>query len=184
MVAGKHSEQEVNNCSTMPLRLLTNRFKCDSFQPLLHPKKKKYQSAYKPGFVPMGCHPQCMAIHLEPLLPRASRNQPGRRTENSPETRRFLAAPIRSCSGWGLPCQSCCQACGALLPHRFTLTEAMPRQFIFCGTFPEVSLAGRYPAPYFRGARTFLPCTLSGLARAAIQPTGDLGVRPRQRRGQ
>jgi hypothetical protein len=26
----------------------------------------------------------------------------------------------------------------------------------FCGTFPKVALAGRYPAPYFRGARTFL----------------------------
>ena len=30
-------------------------------------------------------------------------------------------------------------------------------RFAFCGTFPEVTLAGRYPAPYFRGARTFLP---------------------------
>jgi len=30
-------------------------------------------------------------------------------------------------------------------------------RFAFCGTFPEVALAGRYPAPYFRGARTFLP---------------------------
>jgi hypothetical protein len=35
MEAKKHSEQEVNNCPTMPLRLLTNRFKSDSFQPLL-----------------------------------------------------------------------------------------------------------------------------------------------------
>jgi hypothetical protein len=33
----------------------------------------------------------------------------------------------------------------------------------FCGTFPKVALAGRYPAPYFRGARTFLsPRTESG----------------------
>lgn len=28
--------------------------------------------------------------------------------------------------------------------------------FVFCGTFPEVALAGRYPAPCLRGARTFL----------------------------
>jgi len=31
------------------------------------------------------------------------------------------AAPIRSCSRWGLPCRLCCQRRGALLPHRFTL---------------------------------------------------------------
>ena len=30
-------------------------------------------------------------------------------------------APIRHCSGWGLPCRSCCQVRGGLLPHRFTL---------------------------------------------------------------
>ena len=30
-------------------------------------------------------------------------------------------------------------------------------RFVFCGTFPGVAPAGRYPAPCFRGARTFLP---------------------------
>ncbi len=35
--------------------------------------------------------------------------------------RRKPAAPIRSCSRWGLPCQPCYQSRGALLPHRFTL---------------------------------------------------------------
>ncbi len=30
-------------------------------------------------------------------------------------------------------------------------------RFAFCGTFPGVTPAGRYPAPCFRGARTFLP---------------------------
>ena len=29
-------------------------------------------------------------------------------------------------------------------------------RFIFCDTFPRVSPAGRYPAPFFCGARTFL----------------------------
>ena len=33
------------------------------------------------------------------------------------------AAPIRSCSGWGLPCGCCYQQPGALLPHPFTLTS-------------------------------------------------------------
>ncbi len=31
-------------------------------------------------------------------------------------------------------------------------------RFAFCGTFPGVSPAGCYPAPCFRGVRTFLPC--------------------------
>jgi len=35
---------------------------------------------------------------------------------------RFRAAPIRSCSRWGLPCRLCYQRRGALLPHPFTLT--------------------------------------------------------------
>jgi hypothetical protein len=33
------------------------------------------------------------------------------------------AAPIRSCSRWGLPCRRCCRRRGALLPHRFTLAR-------------------------------------------------------------
>ena len=42
---------------------------------------------------------------------------------------------------------------------------------LFCGTFPEVALAGRYPAPCLHGARTFLPGGLSTLAGAAVRPT-------------
>ena len=38
-------------------------------------------------------------------------------------------------------------------------------RFAFCGTFPRVTPAGRYPAPCFRGVRTFLP-----VYRAAIRP--------------
>ena len=54
---------------------------------------------------------------------RASSNQPGRRRgsrwgESCLPSR---AAPIRSCSRWGLPCRLRCRTRGALLPHRFTL---------------------------------------------------------------
>ena len=69
---------------------------------------------------------------------------------------RYNATPIRSCSRWGLPCQNCCQFRGALLPHPFTLTWRKARRFTFCGTFPRVAPAGRYPALCPRGARTFL----------------------------
>src|SRR5271155_6015938 len=41
-----------------------------------------------------------------------------------------------------------------LPPARFSETD---RRCTFCGTFPGVAPAGRYPAPYLRGARTFLP---------------------------
>ena len=37
--------------------------------------------------------------------------------------RDITAAPIRSCSRWGLPCRPCCQGRGALLPHRFALAR-------------------------------------------------------------
>ena len=54
------------------------------------------------------------------------------------------------------------------------------KRFAFCGTFPGVAPAGRYPAPCFRGARTFLhlgsalqPRTATAHApqAAAIRPT-------------
>lgn len=37
-------------------------------------------------------------------------------------SREGRAAPIRSCSRWGLPCRPRCRVRGALLPHPFTLT--------------------------------------------------------------
>jgi hypothetical protein len=62
---------------------------------------------------------------------------------------------------WGFPCRRRCRRRGALLPHRFTLAGRRilrtGRRCTFCGTFPGVAPAGRYPAPYLRGARTFLP---------------------------
>ena len=51
------------------------------------------------------------------------------------------AAPIRSCSRWGLPCRSCCQERGALLPHRFTLARA-PSGKVPPGDPCQVTLAG------------------------------------------
>ncbi len=58
------------------------------------------------------------------------------------------AAPIRSCSRWGLPCRRRYRQRGALLPPRFTLALGawLPRRvgrFVFCGTVPGVAPAGR-----------------------------------------
>jgi len=88
-----------------------------------------------------------------------------------------VAVPIRSCSRWGLPCRFRRRTRGALLPHLFTLTplrsfRSFAGRFILCGTFPGVAPAGRYPAPYVDGARTFL--SLSG---AAVRPTDVQGMR-------
>jgi hypothetical protein len=81
------------------------------------------------------------------------------------------AIPIRSCSRWGLPCRDCYQSRGALLPHRFDLTDPKKRRFVFCGTVPGVTPAGRYPAPFLAGARTFLPSAVTHKA-AVARPSG------------
>jgi len=67
------------------------------------------KSADKPGFV-LGNHSSGTCVTT--CLKRPTRTQRGQR----------LRVPIWSCSEWGLPCQTCYQVCGALLPHLFTLT--------------------------------------------------------------
>src|SRR3954468_155035 len=67
-------------------------------------------------------------IRLGRALRRASRDQPGRQDGKSlryggTKIPHIAAAPIRSCSRWGLPCRPCCQGRGALLPHRFALAR-------------------------------------------------------------
>src|SRR5262249_11550207 len=65
-----------------------------------------------------------------------------------PEARCALAAPFHPCRG----------------------NFARGGLNLFCGTFPGVTPAGRYPAPHVHGARTFLPGDLSVPARAAVRP--------------
>jgi hypothetical protein len=57
-----------------------------------------------------------------------------------PAARCALTAPFH-------PCRPCNPTNGL----------AWARRYVFCGTFPGVAPAGRYPAPCLRGARTFLP---------------------------
>lgn len=63
--------------------------------------------------------------------------------------------------------EGCCQLRGGLLPHLFTLTPHAGRS-VFCGTIPGVTPAGRYPAPFFRGARTFLTLPSFDIGKARL----------------
>lgn len=147
-------------------------------------RKRRHQLACKPGSVTAmrkrktaDDHSSGMTLarHLGATYPDTQK------PENRPDpVARTSRVPIRFCSRWGLPCQACCHACGGLLPHPFTLAgtpEEAGRWSAFCCTFPGVTPAGRYPAPCFHGARTFLPAPLSVLCRAAVQPAGGRVVR-------
>src|SRR6202011_2520063 len=45
------------------------------------------------------------------------------------------------------------------------------RRSVLCGTIPGLAPAGRYPAPFVHGARTFPPQQPFGFAGAAVRPT-------------
>jgi|GEM_PF-5561150 len=115
----------------------------------------KCQRVCKPGSVPLlrGSATIPLGRHLR----AGSSNQPGRRAGTCP-----YAAPIRSCSRWGLPCRFCYQSRGALLPHPFTLACPLPD----VGGLLSVALSLGSPPPgvtrhrCFRGARTFLDALL------------------------
>jgi hypothetical protein len=133
-------------------------------------QKIKCQGTCKPGSV----HPLrgSATIPLGRKLPPASSDQPGRRAETGP-----CAAPIRSCTRWGLPCRARCRPRGALLPHPFALTrpKACGMLSVALSLIPaEAGTAGRYPAPLFRGARTFL-APLARAAAARSPGRGDIG---------
>src|SRR6185295_4977849 len=105
--------------------------------------KVSAERACKPDPVPTARRRRVTIIPLAPRLPAGSSDLPGGFSRASLER-----PPIWSCSVWGLPCPSCHHAGGALLPHLFTLAMRGPRgprirRYVFCGTFPEVTPAGR-----------------------------------------
>lgn len=62
-----------------------------------------------------------VVIPLGRASPRASSDSPG-----SIGRAVLKRSPIRSCSGWGLPCDRCYHRPGELLPRRFTLAATPP----------------------------------------------------------
>ena len=136
----------------------------------LHPCERKRQTACKPGSVrtrkcgttiPLGRTSRC-----------ASRDQPGRQSGNAPAPC-DATIPIRSCSRWGLPCRSCCQARGALLPPRFALARGLSRDACAGGVF-SVALSLGSPPPAVNRHRIPVEPGLSSTAHAAaaVQPSG------------
>jgi len=93
-------------------------------------------------------------MHVTAHLERSTREQ---RTGRAPDSK-ALCSPIRSCSGWGLPCRC------VLPPARCALTAPFhpcparkPSAVYFLWHFPSARAAQALPGipPY--GARTFLP---------------------------
>lgn len=96
------------------------------------------QKACKPGSVrPLR---GLAAIPLGRSLLTASRDTPGARVSDNP-----CVPPTWSCSGRGLPCQPCCQACGGLLPHPFTLSPG-PLLLSQAGGFEVVCFLWHFPS--------------------------------------
>lgn len=110
--------------------------------------------ACKPGSVPARPEGgQGMAIHLGPRLPATSCGLPGKRAGDGPG-RSML--PLSDLAPGGA-CLAAPVAGGAV--GSYPTVSPLPghaRRTVLCGAFPGVSPAGRYPAPFLRGARTFL----------------------------
>jgi len=114
-----------------------------------------------------------MAIHLGRSLPNASRDRPERRRGRPARRRRQsrFRLPLLLGLAPGGVCPATAVAGGAVRSYRTISplpSHAVPQgdrawvlAVCFCGTFPRVAPAGRYPAPCLRGARTFLPPLLT-----------------------
>jgi len=95
---------------------------------------KKKESAYKPGSVESS---------------HSSRRSVTRTLKQSTQKPRGprVCFSIWSCFEWSLPCHTCYQLRGALLPHHFTLTYHGDRRYIFCGTCRRLTPPRHYLAP-------------------------------------
>ena len=130
--------------------------------------------------------PRVTAIPLRRRLPGALSNLPGRPDPDIDPEARWPRASRRPYSvllpvGFAMPLalpQARCALTAPFHPYR----SCLPRRDATSGGLFSVALslgltpAGRYPAPYVHGARTFLSGHLSALARATVQPTDTLGM--------
>src|SRR5580704_10462740 len=140
------------------------------------------QPAYKPG---SGWHAgvpaYVTAIPLGRRLPGASSNLPERPDLDTIPKRFVLARKAFAPFLFGLAPGGVCRAAGvtASAVRCYRTVSPLPsppvagrsRRSVLCGTIPGLAPAGRYPAPFVHGARTFLPGNLSVLPE---RPSGRL----------
>jgi len=112
-------------------------------------------------------------------LKQPTRTARSRHRSRSDHLREISAPPLFGFAPGGV-CRAVSVAGNAVRSYR--TFSPLPRQYttrrgglLLCGTFPELAPAGRYPAPFVHGARTFLPGHLSVIAGAAVQPTDGRG---------
>jgi hypothetical protein len=140
------------------------------------------QPAYKPG---SGWHAgvptYVTAIPLGRRLPGASSNLPERPDlDTIPKLFAFSREDLAPFL-FGLAPGGVCRAAGVtasavrsyrtVSPLPAPLVAGRSRRSVLCGTIPGLAPAGRYPAPFVHGARTFLPGNLSVLPE---RPSGRL----------
>jgi hypothetical protein len=101
---------------------------------------------------------------------------PDRSGSLSSRKRGLRAAPFLFGLAPGGVCRAVGVAADAVRSYRTFSPLPANRRFVLCGTFPGLAPAGRYPAPFVHGARTFLPGHLSVIAGAAVQPTDGIGM--------
>lgn len=142
------------------------------------PRRKKHQPACKPGSVGPR---RLRGGTWRPFLwdgacasPQATypNGRVGHPAELSPESE-LSASPFLFGFAPGGVYPAALVAESAVRSYRTFSPLPAPRRrrFVLCGTFPGVAPAGRYPAPFVHGARTFLPRDLSVPAGAAARPT-------------
>jgi len=100
-----------------------------------------------------------MAIPLGRSPPNASRDLPGRWRGNAQVPSLFGLAPGGACRAV-LVAESAVRSYRTISPLLVFALTGFDGRFDFCGAIPGVASAGHYPAPCFRGARTFLQSPL------------------------
>ena len=134
-------------------------------------RKKKRQTVCKPGSVPADAGDgHSSATPVAGRLVRPTRAA-GAETHLPRALRPRRAAPIRSCSRWGLPCRRRCRRRGALLPHPFTLTRQPRRRGAGAGTGGLLSVALSLGSPPPGVTRHRVPVE-PGLSSPRLAPEG------------
>jgi hypothetical protein len=141
------------------------------------------QMACKPGSVPVLANGRRSFLWTAPCgtvlatNPGASDRRRSCRKYPSEDGLIRRSAPIRSCSRRGLPCRTCHQARGGLLPHPFTLTLAEAKAVCFLWRYPWGHPRRALPAALSPWSPDF-PRRLRAATARPSDPRGGMGVCP------